>query len=189
MEKIVHIGQGFRKLLFDLTRSKAHRKAYADECKFVVMHNGKRGRNGFYTQWITRNGNITKNNEVLNGMGPQEDIDILKLKGTGQLDEIVFFAFGSPCVKSIIIDCGVKLVPINDPIQRIQIDYSHMNAAYIRDNGRNQFKNITTEWDNDCVHFRGGSHDSGYVSMYVNAAIFKCQRSDGQCIQSHLLLY
>lgn len=82
---------------------------------------------------------------------------------------------------------GNSAVPQTD---RIEIKYMHMNAAYVRDNGRNLFRDITIDWENECVHFYEDSFNSGHTKMHVNAAIFgQCGQSDDQCIQSHLQLY
>lgn len=182
---VLAAGRGIFDILSDIVRFNSANDPNSNQCKFSITHNGREGLNGFSTQWITDDRDVNDNREVLNGMGHQVDTAYEKLSGTGKLHGIIFHAFGSPCVKSITIACGNRAVPGTG---RIQIQYKHMNAAYIRDHGMSMYNNIKTEWDNDCVHFRQYSRDSGYINMYVNPDIFKCSQNDDQCIQSHLNL-
>lgn len=194
IEKVLSFGRDFTEtlkdmhklgeVLTDITKFKSDRgEPHSGECKFSILHYGQNGRNGFKTQWITHDGHTNINTEILNGMNYEKDTSYERLSGTSKLYEIVFFAMGSSCVESISIACGNDAVPGGG---HIQIHFSHMNAAYIRDHGS---LDITNDWHNGCVHFHETSSHSGYINMYVNAAIFKCEQNDDQCIQSHLDLH
>lgn len=153
----------------------------SNSCKLNVTHYGKSGKNGFSTSWVTEGGDIKENDELLNGLGPQ--VDTAQEKIDGRLSSIYFIPYGDSCVNSVIIACGNEVVPGTG---YIKINYEDMNEAFQRKGGS---RHIETDAENKCVRFHKGTADDGYTQMNINADVFACEKSDQQCILSHLEMY
>lgn len=150
----------------------------SNECKFNITHHGKSGKNGFTTTWLTEDGDVNENDEVLDGLGHQVDAALEKING--RLSSISFNPYGDTCVKAITIACGTEVVRGTG---YIKIKFQDMNAAWKR---KDSSRHIETDTEHGCARFYKDTPDHSFTKMKIDAAIFDCEKNDQQCIQSHL---